>query len=257
MAHPASHPLAGFFGLVLLISLPFWLLGSLSGASLLPGLPLSALGAAAPGLAACLLVGAGQGRAALAALLRRLIRPPPRGARRWLALGLLLPLAVDLAALALQRRLGLPVPPPRPDPGRVLLLLAMFLPAAAAEELGWTAYALDPLRRRFGGRAAALVLGLAWAAWHLVPLLQAGRPPGWIAWWSLGTVAARVVLVWLVCRAGGNALVAVAFHAMGNTGWQLYPVQGSFYDRALTGTAMASLALACLAAGSGAGGRRS
>jgi hypothetical protein len=56
-----------------------------------------------------------------------------------------------------------------------------------------------PLMRRRGWRtsASSLAIGLIWAMWHYVPLLEAGRTPAWIAWWSLGTVAARVIIVWL------------------------------------------------------------
>jgi hypothetical protein len=38
---------------------------------------------------------------------------------------------------------------------------------------------------------------VVWAVWHVIPLLSALRSLAFIAWWSLGTVALRVVIVWL------------------------------------------------------------
>ncbi len=45
-----------FFILILLVSIPFWILDSVFPIELLPGLPVSALGVLAPTLAACVLV---------------------------------------------------------------------------------------------------------------------------------------------------------------------------------------------------------
>src|SRR5262245_24409880 len=72
------------------------------------------------------------------------------------------------------------------------MFLALFV-AALGEELGWSGYAIDRMQARWNALAASLLLGLLWAAWHWVPLIQAHRPAAWIAWWSLYTVALRVV----------------------------------------------------------------
>jgi hypothetical protein len=52
-------------------SVPFWIVGAVRPIELLPGLPVSALQAACPLLAALLLVHRENGRAGVAALLRR------------------------------------------------------------------------------------------------------------------------------------------------------------------------------------------
>lgn len=49
--------------------------------------------------------------------------------------------------------------------------------SAAAEESGWMGYAVDPIHARTSALNAGLVLGGAWAVWHLVPLVHAHRPP--------------------------------------------------------------------------------
>jgi hypothetical protein len=49
-----------------------------------------------------------------------------------------------------------------------------------------------------------------------VPLVQAHRSPAWIAWWSLGTVAFRVLIVWLYNNAGQSVFAASLMHATAN-----------------------------------------
>jgi uncharacterized protein len=44
----------------------------------------------------------------------------------------------------------------------------------------------------------------------------------WIAWWSLGTVAARVIIVWLYDNTGGSVLAAAVFHDMVNVTYSLF-----------------------------------
>ncbi len=64
--------------------------------------------------------------------------------------------------------------------------------------------------------------------------MQAHRSVVWIAWWCLGTVALRVVMVWLYNSTGKSVFAAALFHAVSNVCWQLYPIQGSFLIRGST-----------------------
>jgi hypothetical protein len=116
------------------------------------------------------------------------------------------------------------------------------------EEAGWTAYALEPLGRRWGLVQAGLVLGVSWAVVHLVADIQSGHDAGWIAWHRIGTVALRVLLALAFLASGRGVLAAVAMHAADNVSWQLFPVSGSHYDPAwvtpLTVVAAATLVTA-------------
>jgi uncharacterized protein len=145
--------------------------------------------------------------------------------------------AVMVLALAYvaMRALELPLPPPALSIAIVPTLFLLFFVAGMAEELGWSGYALDPLQNRWGALPASLIIGLVWAAWHVVPLLQVGRAPGWIAWWTVGTVATRVLHTWLYNNTGKSVFGAALFHAMTNVSWQLFPNQGSHYDPRITG----------------------
>lgn len=125
-----------------------------------------------------------------------------------------------------------------------LVLFVMFLMAGLAEELGWSGYATEPLQERFGALPTSLILGLIWALWHVIPLLQVERSMVWIAWWGLGTVSYRVIMVWLFDKTGKSVFAVAIFHAMINLCWQLFPNQGSYYDPQITGIIAAIFALA-------------
>jgi membrane protease YdiL (CAAX protease family) len=109
---------------------------------------------------------------------------------------------VVLATYVLLRLTGVSVPDPEVPLPTALVATAGFWAAALADELGWSGYAIDPLQGRLGALRAGILLGIVWAVWHVIPLLQIGRTVGWIAWWSLGTVAFRVLLTWVYDNTG-------------------------------------------------------
>lgn len=135
-----------------------------------------------------------------------------------------------LLTYALMRFLNLPLPTARyPIQAAPVLLPALFI-APLGEELGWSGYVIDPKQHRWNTLEASIVLGLVWAAWHIVPLTQADRSLGWIAWWSLATVASRVLIVWLYNTTVRSVFAASLFHGISNLSWLLFPNYGSHYD---------------------------
>jgi len=135
----------------------------------------------------------------------------------------------------LMRLMGSPVPTPQfPVLAPLVMFLAFFI-AALGEELGWSGYVIDPMQDRSNALQASILLGLFWAIWHIVPFVQAHRPPGWIAWQCLYTVATRVLLVWLYNNTGKSVFAAALFHAMGNVSTFLFPIYGSYFDPRITG----------------------
>ena len=161
----------------------------------------------------------------------------------WIAATLLLMPLVMAASFAWLRLEGASVPLPVVSLQTTVLLFLAFFVFALAEELGWSGYAIDPMQDRWGALRAALALGAVWADFHFVALAQAGRSIGWIAWRSLGTVASRVVIVWLYNNLARSILIAALFHAMQNLTWQLFPVQGSYYGPRITGLIMLVIAM--------------
>ncbi|HTQ15103.1 MAG TPA: CPBP family intramembrane glutamic endopeptidase [Rhizomicrobium sp.] len=225
-----ERSLPAFLGLLVLLSVPFWLAGAGLGTQLLPGLPFAALQAVCPGAAAVILIARGGGAKGLRDFLARALRPGAR-AIWWLPAFLLMPLVAVLSYLIVRGpQAALPGIAPGIAPGYAGALFAVFLAGALCEELGWSAYALGPLQRRWSALAAGVVLGIIWAAWHVPPLIEVHRSANWIAWWAIGTVATRVLLVWLFDNTGPGILPAAVMHATDNLSWQLTPVNGSFFD---------------------------
>lgn len=127
-----------------------------------------------------------------------------------------------------------------------LTLSAIFLVGAIGEELRWSGFALDPLQGRWSCLAAAVFTGAIWAVWHYPALVQTHRSVAWIAWWTLGSIALRVIMVWLYNGTRGSVVAAAVFHAVSNLCRQLFPIRGSWFDPRLHGLLMT--AVACVVA---------
>lgn len=237
-----------FFLLVFAFSLPFWLLGAGNPVQLLPGLPLSALGAFAPALVALFLTYQADRLSGVWSLLRRSFDYKRLKNNGWfLAILLINPTLAVLAYLVIEA-LGQPLPDPAPLTAAVLPLTVFFFIGALGEEIGWSGYATEPLQKRWGTLKAGLILGIVWAIWHFVPLAQAQRSVAWIAWWSLNTVALRMIMTWLYIRGGRSVFGAAVFHTLINLSWQLFPTNGSFYDPRIFGLLTTGLAILIFAA---------
>jgi membrane protease YdiL (CAAX protease family) len=231
-----------FFALTLGLAVPFWLLGALAPHDIMPGLPISALMVICPAAAAFALK-ARKGKKALAALAARAwdfarVRNPI-----WFFVALAAMPAASVLMMGASLALGVSVPAPEWNLAQVLALSALFFAAAMLEELGWSGYVLDPLAARRGDVGAALLIGLVWVIFHLPALAQAERSLQWIAWWSLGAIAIRVIMVWLYMGAGRSVFVVALFHMSQNVSWQLYPVRGSYYDPLLFAIIVSAAAL--------------
>jgi membrane protease YdiL (CAAX protease family) len=148
-----------------------------------------------------------------------------------------------VASYLIMWAMGWPLPPFELDIGTALVLFALFFVSGVVEELGWSGYAIDPLQARYGALNGALIVGTVWAAWHLIPLLQAGRAFDWIVAWTLGTLGLRILTVWIYNNTGRSVFATAVFHAVCNLSWQLFPIAGSAYDARITGPLEALAAL--------------
>ena len=233
MTAPRS-PLA-FFLLTFALSVPFWLLGAWNPTpeGALIGLPLSALQLVCPFLAAVILVYRAGGGADVRRLLAHAVSPRGIAPVWYLPILLLMP-AIYLLAYGIQRLLGRPLPGLQFPLGTLLALFVVLLIAALAEEIGWMGYATDPLQARWGALGAAIILGLVWAAFHLVADLQGGHALGWIAWHRSGAVALRVLIAWAYNNTERSVLAAALLHTSDNVGWQLMEINGGLYDPMIT-----------------------
>jgi membrane protease YdiL (CAAX protease family) len=229
--------------LTFVLSIPFWIAGALTNLQLLPAIPISALGVLCMVGAASILVYRENGRAGVVALLTRSFDFRRVKAKIWYVPIILLMPGIMVLSYVAMRLMGVQLPDPHFSAVTTLMLFVVLFIAAVGEELGWSGYAIDPLQDRFGAIEGALLLGVVWAMWHFIPLLSVQRSLAWIAWWSLGTVTSRVIITWLYNNTCRSVFVAVLFHTMINVTWQLFPVNGSYYDPRVTGVITAAVAV--------------
>jgi membrane protease YdiL (CAAX protease family) len=237
-----------FFVLVFVLSIPFWVLGMINPIQLLPGLPISALGVFTPALSALILVYKNERLSGVLQLLGRSFDFKRVQNKRWYLAFILINPVIAILAYGLMRAVGKSIPNPTLSLLAIFPMFVLFFISALGEEIGWTGYATEPLQRRWGIAIAGLALGSIWAIWHFIPLVQAHRSLDWIAWWSLGTISLRMIMVWLYFHAGKSVFAAAVFHAMINLCWQLFPNNGSYYDPRVFGLITFCLAIAIFTA---------
>lgn len=98
-----------------------------------------------------------------------------------------------------------------------------FFLGAIAEEIGYMGYAFEPMQARFGALKASIIMGIPWAIWHYPSIIQQGHNAVWIAWGTLGTVAVRVLIVWIYNNTGKSLFACILFHTILNLGRVLFP----------------------------------
>lgn len=227
MSPSAPRSLPWFFGLLAILSVPFLVIGALAGTipGLPNGLPMSALMFVCPMLSAFILVRWREGPGSIARLMRRVFRG---GRPAWMAVSVVVMPVLALLAYATLRVSGWTAPGGDIAWASTPVFAVVFFISALGEEIGWMGYAVDELQRKWSPLVAGLVLGLVWGVWHVVPLLQAGRTPGWMVGWFLSTVGARVIIVWLYNQAGGSVLAAIIVHDLVNVVSSLFPGYEAF-----------------------------
>ena len=94
----------------------------------------------------------------------------------------------------------------------------------------WLAYATDALQQRYNPLATALIIGIPWALWHLRSMIQIGQSPALILWGLAGTVAVRVIYVWLYNRVGRAVAILILCHTIANTARTAYPGGRAAYE---------------------------
>ena len=220
-----------YFGLVLILSLPFYALG-VTGAALpfASTLPLSAMMAVVPTIAALVLIYRDGGFDATKTFLANAFNFSGTSGAGWIIAAGFMPVAFVLTALIVWLS-GAPLPELQLLPfSAIIPAFALFFIGAVGEELGWQGYAYPALAKHHSALTAALVIGVVWALWHVIPFTLMGRGAGWIFWQSLGMVLMRVIIVWLFLNTGHSILIAALFHMMSNSVWGMFANFNAHYD---------------------------
>jgi membrane protease YdiL (CAAX protease family) len=226
-----DHPWI-FFGLVYALSVPFWMLGTRMKVSGLPdNLPVTDIGAVlAPTIAAVILRYREAGSSGVHDLLVRVFDHRRIANGSWLVAAMLVFPLLYLATYVAMRMLGYPVPTVwHPSPAIVGIFLLFFV-GAIAEELGYSAYETDALQGRMTALNAALVMGPLWALWHLPSMIAIGQSTGLILWGLCGTVAVRILNVWIYNNTGASLFAVILMHAIGNTARTGFPGGRAGYE---------------------------
>ena len=219
-----------FFALVFILSIPFWVLDFINPVELLPRLPISALAAFVPALAACILVYKNNRFGGVLQLLQKSFDLKRISNKKWYLAIILINPAIAILAYWLMRASGKFLPNPASLKLAVVPMFIVFVIAALGEEIGWFGYATEQLQSTWKILPIGILIGVVWAIWHFISLLQAHRSMEWIAGWSLGTISLRVIMVWIYAQSGRSVFGIALFHAMINLCWQLFPINGSYYD---------------------------
>ena len=203
------HPIVTFFVLAYAFSWLPWVLGTLIPASRPFVLyPFASFG---PLLAALIVIPITQGRAGLRAWAASLLKW--RVGWHWYVVAIGIPLIVGLGAAMLNTGFGAPFQLAQLSLWSMLQVFAIRLinpgDGPLGEEPGWRGYALPSLQARRSPLAAALMIGLLAAGWHLpIIFVGAASPFELLAPFSLGIVSS-----WVYNRTGGSLLLSLIFHA--------------------------------------------
>jgi len=136
------------------LSVPFLVLGSLSSARLLPGLPLSALMFLCTAAAAFWVAWRTGGLLGMRRLLGRVFDARRARPWTWHLVGALVFPVVLLVEYAIMTAARLPLPAPQLERLQAPVLFAVLFVAAACEEVVWSATLLGPLQTRYGALGA-------------------------------------------------------------------------------------------------------
>lgn len=153
-----------------------------------------------------------EGDGALRRLLAMAVRRPNR--RAWYAL-VGLPVAWAVAVVGVAIASGDPAVGvfDKAFPAIVIVPLVVLIPAFG-EEIAWRGYAVTRLLPSMSPLAAALLLGVPWAAMHLFLQLP-GQMNDVLDWWPtiVSLVSYSVILTYAFVWSGGSVLLVALVHA--------------------------------------------
>ncbi len=216
-----------FFLIVFGLSIPFWIIDFMIDAKRTSSLNFSIIDivtAFIPIIAGCILVFKEEGFIGVGDLFKRILDFKRITKKIWYVPIILLPFLMYLLIYMVIRVLGLSLPSEfYISLISIPFLLTLFFVGAIAEETGYMGYAIDPMQERFGALSAGILIGIPWAVWHYPSIIQQGHGLTFIAWATLGTVAVRVLIVWIYNNTGKSLFACILFHTMLNLGRPLFP----------------------------------
>lgn len=212
-----------FFLVLLGLCIPIWVIGAVVDVQLFPGFKLFQAGLAMPMFASLILTYRERGWPGTVRLLRRTYDVASIRPRKWLVPMLCVFPSLGLINYLILRQAGVDIPPATFSLTGLLGYSTVFF-MTYAEELGLTGYALDPLQARHGALVAGLILGIAWAGYHIPGFVISGYYSAmWILWHATYTIACRVLFVWIYNNSGKSLFSMALCHWTFGLFWSLWP----------------------------------
>lgn len=215
-----------FFIIVYGLSIPLWLIEMMMDVkrSALNFSVTDILAAFTPLIAATILVYKEEGRIGINKLFKRIFDFNGIKKKAWYVPIIFLPFALYLLIFIIIYLMKLPLPSTFDIPFKSIpFLFMLFFIGAICEEIGYMGYAIDAMQERFGALKASVFMGILWAIWHYPSIIQQGHNLTWLLWGTLGTVAVRVLIVWIYNNTSKSLFACILFHTMLNLGRPLFP----------------------------------
>lgn len=235
-----KYALVFFFLLAYLFTWSNWLPQAVNSRGIasiqIPGF-LTILSGYGPALAAIIVASLTYGRQGLRDLFGRLLRW--RAGIQWYLIALFMPAFVTLFAITLNTWTGGTAPDfsvagfpfgPAETPflQKLVILFLVFTLGfdGLGEEIGWRGFALPKLLEGRSALISSLILGALWAVWHFPYALTKGTFLSEVPlyWFFINLLALSIIYTWIFNNTNGSLLLALLFHAAGNTTSNLLPI---------------------------------
>ena len=216
-----------FFSLTFGWSLVFWLLTvGLGGIDRFPGSILQYVGGAGPLVAALILIHFFETPTVQRDFWSRTFNPR-RMPWRWTIVALLIHPTILFVAIAVDLALGGKMQfqtTNLTNLGAIIsLIFFVFVFGPLPEEMGWRGVGYDRLQRQMNALTASLILGIAWAAWHIPLFLIDGTFQNQLGFGSfrfwvflLSNIPLTIIITWVYNHTKKSTLSAALVHFSGN-----------------------------------------
>lgn len=138
---------------------------------------------------------------------------------KWYAAALLICPLLGLMTLAVERALGMPTTTVEEMIGTLPISVLWPVFSSFGEELGWRGFLLPKLQTQCSALKSSILVGVAWALWHIPAHFIAMRQYGIqvvlasiLVSQIVGLTAHSVVMTWLHTNSSQSLLLAVFYH---------------------------------------------
>lgn len=222
-----------YFGLVFLLSIPWWILNYFIKSSGLPdNLPITDVGATfMPMLSAIILTKKEKGNLGVNNLLVRIFDYHKIKDITWLIPLLVVFPLLFILTYVIMISIGLIELYSFKISINTLFVFLAFYIASIGEELGYMGYVVDYVQSEINALKASLFIGVFWAIWHIPSMLTIGQNWELMLFGLIATIGFRVIYVWLYNNSNNCLSIVILAHALTNTYRSIFPGGRSTFEK--------------------------